>query len=207
MSSIRNIIFDLGGVIITLDQSQAIKRFHNIGIEDIENWLNPYTQKGIFGELEVGKISAEEFRKKLSKIAKRELTFNECKHCWLGYVKDLPKRNIKTLIKLRKEGFHIILLSNTNPYMMDWALSNEFDGEGKSIDKYFDSIYLSYKCKMMKPDERIFKKILDEEQIIANETLYIDDGSLNIEAASKLGFHTYSPANGEDWTDEIEKYL
>ena len=87
---IRCILFDFGGVLVTLDQNQAVKRFKEIGLKDAEKMLDPYTQMGIFGELEVGAISAEQFRESLSKQVGRELTFQECRYAWTGYCKEVP---------------------------------------------------------------------------------------------------------------------
>ena len=69
MGKIKNIIFDFGGVLITIDQPQAVKRFQQIGLTDADKRLDSYTQSGIFGELESGKINAEQFRQKLSDIS------------------------------------------------------------------------------------------------------------------------------------------
>ena len=65
---IKNIIFDLGGVIMTLDPPEAIRRFKALGLADAEQQMDSYTQGGIFGELEEGKISAETFRQELSRV-------------------------------------------------------------------------------------------------------------------------------------------
>ena len=71
---IQNLVFDLGGVIITLDFEQAVRRFYDMGVENIRTYLDPFAQSGIFGDLESGKISAEEFREKLSALAGCDLT-------------------------------------------------------------------------------------------------------------------------------------
>ena len=76
----KNIIFDLGGVIITLDQNEAIRRFEQLGLSDAVKQLDPYTQQGIFGDLEAGRIDAETFRQELSRMVGREITFEECCH-------------------------------------------------------------------------------------------------------------------------------
>ena len=52
MGKIKNIIFDLGGVILTLDPMQAVRRFEEIGVKDAVKRLDSYTQHGIFGDLE-----------------------------------------------------------------------------------------------------------------------------------------------------------
>lgn len=163
---IKNIVFDLGGVIMTLDPAEALRRFKALGLSDAERYLDAYTQSGIFGNLEEGKITAEAFRSKLSSLTGHELTFDECKHAWLGYRKDVPQRNLDLLKELRAKGYRLILLSNTNPFMMDWALSCEFDGKGSSLNDYFDALYLSYRLGIMKPAPDFFRQVLDNENIL-----------------------------------------
>lgn len=204
---IKNIVFDLGGVIMTLDPAEALRRFKALGLSDAERYLDSYTQSGIFGNLEEGKITAEDFRSKLSSLTGHELTFDECKHAWLGYRKDVPQRNLDLLKELRAKGYRLILLSNTNPFMMDWALSSEFDGKGSSLNDYFDALYLSYRLGIMKPASDFFRQVLDNENILPEETLFVDDGPRNVEAAGKLGFITMCPDNGSDWTGELRSLL
>lgn len=204
---IKNIVFDLGGVIMTLDPAEALRRFKALGLSDAERYLDSYTQSGIFGNLEEGKITAEDFRSKLSSLTGHELTFDECKHAWLGYRKDVPQRNLDLLKELRAKGYRLILLSNTNPFMMDWALSSEFDGKGSSLNDYFDALYLSYRLGIMKPAPDFFRQVLDNENILPEETLFVDDGPRNVEAADKLGFMTMCPDNGFDWTGELRSLL
>ncbi len=204
---IKTIAFDLGGVIITIDQPQAISRFKEIGATDVEQWLNPYTQTGIFGDLEHGLITAEEFRIELGKLAGREFTHEQCAYAWQGYAKEVPQRNLDKVMSLRKQGYRVVLLSNTNPYMMEWAMSPAFDGQGHPLSEYFDHCYLSYQMQLMKPSEEIFRKVLQQEQTFPSEILFVDDGPRNVAAASQLGFRTFCPVNGDDWTKEIENYL
>lgn len=204
---IKTIIFDLGGVVLTLDQPEAIRRFRQLGISDADQRLNAYTQGGIFGDLEEGKITAETFRVEASKLAGRELTYEECRWAWLGYAREFPQRNIDVLLKLRSEGYRLILLSNTNPYMMSWVRSTEFDGQGHGIDYYMDACYLSYELGVMKPSTEFFHQVLMRERIMASETLFLDDGARNVATASQMGIRTFCPENGIDWTEKIYDYL
>lgn len=151
---IKNLIFDLGGVIMTIDQGEALRRFKELGLADAERQLDPYTQSGIFGDVEEGKITAEEFRVELSRLVGRELSFDDCKYGWLGYRKEVPQRNLDALRRLRGDGYRLILLSNTNPFMMSWALTKDFDGGNSSLEDYFDALYLSYRLGVMKPDPK-----------------------------------------------------
>ena len=199
-NKVKNIVFDFGGVVVTLDHNEAVRRFAALGLENAAEQLNPYTQGGIFGELELGNISAEVFIEKLSGLCHRQLSYDECLHAWLGYRKELPQRNLDAIVRLREEGHRVILLSNTNPFMMQWAESPEFDGHGHPISYYFDHLYLSYECKVMKPSPAIFHMMLAGEQARPEETLFVDDGRANVEAAARLGIRTLCPQNNEDWT-------
>ena len=107
----------MGGVIITLDENEAGKRFIELGMEEFAEKMDPYKQVGLNGQLEEGKISEEEYRREVCKKIGREVTFEELQHCWLGYMKEIPERNLVTLRNLKKQGYRVILLSNTNPYV------------------------------------------------------------------------------------------
>lgn len=207
MKQIKNIAFDLGGVVIALSYEQAVRRFEEIGLKDARQHLDAFHQRGIFGDLERGIITTEEFRIELGKLIGREVTYDECLYAWHGYVEYVPQKNLQMLLKLRQLGYKICLLSNTNPFMMQWAMSNEFDGNGHSMDYYFDNLYLSYKYKYMKPSPEIFKIMLEGQQSSAEETLFIDDGQKNVEAAKELGMKTLFPENNEDWTEPLAKLL
>lgn len=200
-------MFDLGGVIMTIDQPSAVERFKEIGLKDADTRLDLYTQSGIFGDLEEGKITDREFIRELSKLVGRELSYDECKYAWRGYTKEVPMRNIKVLDKLKSMGYRLILISNTNPFMMDWAMSSDFSGDGRPLSAFFDSMYMSYKMKVMKPNERMFSEIIRQEGINPEETLFVDDGPKNVSMGKTLGLKTFCPKNGEDWTSEIMKFI
>ena len=204
---IKTIIFDLGGVIITLNHDEAVRRFESLGLKDAAQRLDPYTQGGIFGDLEEGKIDAEDFRRELSILVGREVTYDECRYGWLGYCADIPQRNLDMLQRLREEGYRVVLLSNTNPYMMSFIRSSDFDGKGHGLDHYLDALYLSYQMKVMKPDESFFRRVLMAEQTSPSDCLFVDDGPRNVAAASQVGMHTFCPKNGEDWTQELLNIL
>lgn len=207
---VKSIIFDFGGVIMTLDHGRAIGRFQQLGLKDAANILDPYTQGGIFGALEVGAASPEQFKSALSEMCGRDISYDECRWAWLGYAKDVPKRNITMLKRLRREGYRLIMLSNTNPYMMSWARSSDFsrgldddEPQGAGVEHYFDAIYPSYEVRVMKPDIRFFQHVLSSENINPEETLFVDDGPRNIEVAATTGMRTFLPINGVDWTEPL----
>ena len=91
--------------------------------------------------------------------------------------------------------------------MMSWGMSDEFDGYGHSLADYFDSLYMSYKLGVMKPNPDFFRQVMESERIDPTESVFVDDGPRNIEAGRKLGFHTVCPANGADWREELEAVI
>ncbi len=204
---IRTVVFDMGGVIITLDQTEAVRRFKGIGMKDADQRFDPYTQSGFIGDLEKGEITPEAFRQAVSRVAGKEVSHEDCRYGWLGYVKEVPQRNLDLLKRLRTEGYRLVLLSNTNPYMMSWVNSPAFDGGDHALRDYMDACYLSYELGYMKPDERFFRKVLEAEQTKPDEMLFVDDGRRNVEAAGRLGLHTLCPKNGEDWTGDLLEML
>jgi len=143
----------------------------------------------------------------LSLMAGRELSWQDCQYLFLGYFKALPPQNLEMLRRLRAAGYRLILLSNTNPFMMEWAMSDRFDGQGHSLREYFDKAYLSYECGLMKPDPALFSLICHREAIQPSESLFVDDGEKNTHAASLLGFHTLCPPDGTDWTEPLSRLL
>ena len=203
---IRNIAFDLGGVVLALSFEQAVRRFEEIGLQDARKHLDAFEQKGIFGDLESGRINEEDFRRELSVMVGRPLTMDECYYAWHGYVDYVPQRNLEAILKLRAQGYQVCLLSNTNPFMMQWA-EKDFDGEGHPISYFFDAMYLSFECKVMKPKREIFEAMLRGQQAKAEETLFVDDGPRNVEMAASMGMHTLCPKNNEDWIPALEALL
>ena len=204
---IKTVIFDMGGVIITIDNEEPKKRFLELGLTEFANRMNPYKQSGLNGELEEGKVSEEEYRLAICKELGKEVSFEQLQHCWMGYMKEVPARKLMTIKNLRKQGYRVILLSNTNPYVSAWTDSNDFSGDGHPIQDYFDAIYRSYEVKYMKPDENFFRYVMGQEKALPEECLFVDDGPRNCCAASELGIFTYCPQNGEDWCDKIYNYL
>jgi putative hydrolase of the HAD superfamily len=198
LKGIKNIVFDLGGVIITLERDEAVHRFKEVGLENAEELLDPYHQKGIFLALEEGKLSKEEFYEAVRKEAGRYISNEAIDYGWLGFLKEVPEYKLKMLEELRKD-YKIYLLSNTNPVIFERTLTPAFSQQGKSIDQYFDKMYISYQIGYTKPAPEIFDFMLKDSGMIPSETLFIDDGISNIEMGNKLGFKTYLAKNGEDF--------
>ena len=200
IKGIKNIVFDLGGVLVTLDRSEAVRRFVKMGLENAEELLNAYHQKGIFLELEEGTLSREEFYEAARREAGKVIPKETIDQGWMGFMKDVPEYKMVMLEELRRKGYRLYLLSNTNPVIMDWAHSTAFSPQGKSIDEYFDKLYLSYQIGCTKPHPEIFKFMFEDSGMIPSESLFVDDGKANVEMGKQLGMKTYLAENGDDFS-------
>ncbi len=203
---IKDIVFDLGGVLTTIDTKRALSRFRGLGVKDPEQYINSYCQKGPFFEVENGDIGAQEFCRKVSAICGRDISFNEARHAWLGFIVEVHEEWLEYLQALRGK-YRISVLSNTNPFIQDWALTSSFTPGGKSLADYFDSLFFSYRMHCSKPGEEIYRKMLEEGGMNAASTLFVDDGAKNIEAAARAGIRTLKAENGKDWRPALEEIL
>lgn len=204
---IRNLIFDMGGVIITLSPEVAMERFRQLGVANAFELMGIYGHKDIFLQCENGQLSGDEFIQKLSEKVGRQVSYEEAAYGWLGYAKEVPMKRLHLLEKLRQIGYTVMLLSNTNPFMMEWTRSNHFCQEGRPITDFFDRLYCSYELKMYKPDPAFFRYVLNDAGIKAEESLFIDDGQVNLDGAESVGLHTLLAKPDEDWTVELQKIL
>ena len=206
MGKIKNIVFDLGGVILDLDRDRAVRRFEQIGLSDAEELIDPYHQKGIFLDLEEGRIDRNEFYRLLREHMRKDVPEKDIDYAWMGFVVALPEYKLDYILKLR-ENYKVYLLSNTNPIIMGWARTGEFSSTGNPITHYFDKIYTSYEMGVCKPAARIFNLMMKDADMNPEETLFVDDGKSNTDMASGMGFVTYTPANGEDWREALNEIL
>ena len=206
MSPIKSVVFDFGGVIVSLNRDHAVKKFLDLGVKDADSLIDKYHQKGVFLEVENGKIDAKVFCNRMSQYAGRELSFEEVQQAWLGFITEVPQYKLDYMREL-KNKYKVYLLSNTNPFVMDWARSKTFTPAGRPLDDYLDKIYASYEMKVVKTNPVIFGKMIEDSGMLPSETLFVDDGSTNIQTAAELGFRTYLAENGEDWRENITSVL
>lgn len=201
---IRDLVFDFGGVVVDLDYEGALDAFRRLGVRDAEHWLDKYRQRGIFLDLERGRISADEFLEGLAELCGRKVSYDDAQRAWCAFVRDVPRKRLEALRRLGKEH-RLFLLSNTNPFLMEWARSPRFTSEGEPLDAFFDKLFLSYEMRVVKPDREIFLDMILDAGLDPAYTLFVDDGRENVEAAAALGFPTYQPHPGEDWTTAVER--
>ena len=203
---IKDIVFDFGGVLTTIDTDRALARFSELGLANPKDYINSYCQKGPFFALENGDIDAGQFCDELGKLCKRSITYDDAKYAWCGFITEVHEDFLEFLQPLRST-YRLSVLSNTNPFIQGWARSPQFTSCGKSLDDYFDMLFLSYCMKCSKPGEEIYRKMLADGGMVAGETLFIDDSDKNLEAAARVGIKTLKVENGEDWRGKLLQFL
>lgn len=203
MSKIKNIVFDLGGVIMNLNVSRTIKSLDKIGIEKIVNNTGHNYHHPFFYDFEVGDISEEQFLESLQKLSKKKLNFSEIKEAWNAMILDIPEYRIDFLKGL-KEEYNLFLLSNTNSIHQFKYLSEFNHKYDYSFNSLFQRAYYSHEIGLRKPDRKVFDFVLKESNLKAKETLFVDDSLTNIKSAHKSGLKTFHIQN-YNMSDCIEK--
>ncbi len=205
---VKTLVFDFGGVVIQLNHSRAVSAFRRLGLENADKILDKYHQKGIFLDLETGKISADTYLEELGAMCHRQLTWEEVEAAWLAFVEPVSVSLLNQIRSLRKK-YKLYLLSNTNPFVMHWARSSRLSEAGLPLDVYFDKLFLSYQMGMAKPERRIFEKMVAEGNFLPSEAVFIDDSETNLSASRELGFQTFCPRpeEGTDWMIRFTEWL
>lgn len=202
---IKNLLFDLGGVIMNLDRDRCVRAFEALGMRDADEFLGVYGQKGAFLALERGDIDADEFRREIRPLFDREVTDEEIDSAFNQFLTGIPQERLRALRQLRKR-YGVYLLSNTNPIMMNGFIAEEFrQEEGMEMKDYFDGVVASYVAKCYKPDREIFDYACEKCGIKPEETLFFDDSQANVDAARALGFYAELVAPGTEFTEILSR--
>ena len=194
---IRNIVFDLGGVLVDLDFKAAINGLQKAGFANVKEQLQAFNREGIFQKFELGEMSADEFRSAIRENSTVSLTDEEVDGLWNAMLLEVPREKLELILHLRGK-YMVYLLSNTNSIHWDYVCKNAFNYRGFRVNDYFEETFLSYEMHLAKPDKAIFEKVLEEANLLPEETLFIDDSEANCKAASELGIHTHHYHIGED---------
>lgn len=202
---IKNIIFDLGGVLVKLDKDLCIKAFTKIGHPDFGRIINEYFQEGFFMDYEKGLISTEEFRDKVRENMETYASDLEIDKAMAAFLPELPIEKLNAL-KFYSKNYRIFLLSNTNPIAIETVRPMFLKG-GQQMSDYFEKMYLSFEMKCAKPDSVIFSMLLKDSGINPEETLFVDDSIANLEAASLFGIKTAHILQENDLINDLKPFL
>jgi len=190
-SGIKNIIFDLGGVILNLSVQSTVDAFARLASISVKEIHDRLMQAPQFHDYEKGLLTDGEFRDLIRSALKLNATDAEIDRCWNAMLLDIPKSRLQLLEKLRKD-YSLLLLSNTNEIHLTRFTDIVRESSGmSSLDSYFDVAYYSHRMKMRKPDREIFEYVLNRHALIPSETLFLDDNVGNLEGAQLTGIRTF----------------
>ncbi len=199
-SSLKNILFDLGGVILDLNVSATLERFLNLGFpKELLNYPENF-ETNIFFNYETGKTSTDKFRDAIRKLSGANFSNEEFDEAWCSMLAGVPESRA-TLLKSLAKDYNLYILSNTSELHIEQFNTMFNDAAGCKLSDVFTHGFYSFQTGYHKPDPAAFKDVLKKAKIKANETLFLDDNIHNVKAAKELGFnaiHIYENLRMED---------
>jgi len=186
---IKNIIFDLGGVIIDIDYNLAATAFKKLGIVDFDNFYSKAKQSSLFDDFEKGLISNSDFRASLRQYLPESVTDHQIDEAWNAMLLGIPSHRVDFLQKVANK-YRVFLLSNTNRIHIDAFTQYNDEKFGKGyFESIFEYCYFSSDIAMRKPDAEIFEFVLNENGLLKEDTIFIDDSIQHVEGALSTGLH------------------
>lgn len=203
---IKNLLFDLGGVIMDIEKERCVAAFEELGLRDARSYFGDFSQQGPFMRLEQGTISPDEFHAALRTGLPEGVSDEDIDRAFCKFLIGIPAHRLDELRRLRR-SYRVYMLSNTNPIMWKSKIRDDFGQQGLTREDYFDGIVTSFEAKALKPDRAIFDYACRKLGIRPEETLFIDDSQANLDAAAALGFRTALAAPHTEFIQVITPIL
>ncbi|MDP4262751.1 MAG: HAD family phosphatase [Bacteroidota bacterium] len=186
MQNIKNVILDLGGVILNIDLGQTEMALLELGINNLSDYLTRSSISSFFKEYETGKIDDAAFVSSIQSLSTKAITEEEVIRAWNALLLDFPAERIELLQKL-KEKYRLFLLSNTNMIHYREFQQRIYSQTGGYLEDLFEKTYYSHTVGLSKPDVAIFHLVINENKLNPAETLFVDDTAANMTAAKEAG--------------------
>jgi putative hydrolase of the HAD superfamily len=206
MTPVKNIIFDLGNVLYDIDFEIMYKRFHELGIPNFENHFTLNQSDPLFFDLEKGFIDEVAFCSRFNQLYNLSLNKDQIIEAWNLLLIGFREKSLDWL-KSNQSNFSLFLYSNTNQPHQDYFLAQYTREIGGDFNTLFKKPYYSHEMGMRKPDPASFQYILDQEGLIAAETLFIDDNEPNVLGAASVGLQVLYLQPGMFIETELPKLL
>lgn len=199
MQNIKNVIFDLGGVILNIDFRKTEAAFKLLGWDSFSEYISQFHISELFEKYETGQIDDLDFVDGISKLMGKAANNENIIEAWNALLLDFPPQRIALLKKL-KGYYRTFLLSNTNAIHLREFQQRLHTKEGVFLEDLFEKTYYSHVVQLRKPSAAIFELVLMENNLRPEETLFIDDTASNFPEAQRLGIQIYHLQPGEDIT-------
>lgn len=185
VSTIKNIIFDLGGVILDLSVDHTLESFTRLSNIPKSEVQTKFINSPGFNAYEKGLMTDAEFRQFVRDLYAVKADDHQIDECWNAMLRGIPKIKLE-LLDMLKETYNVFLLSNTNEIHLSY-INTRLLPDGGTLDRYFHKSYYSHRMLLRKPEPEIFEHVLEENFLIPEETLFLDDNLQNVEAARGVG--------------------
>ncbi len=202
---IKNLLFDLGGVIMDIRRQNCVDAFKSLGMVDPDLYLGEYCQAGPFEGIENGSYTIEQFHEAIRTIIGKDISDSDIDRAFGKFLIGIPLHRLEQLEILHKQ-LGIYMLSNTNPIMWADGIDSNFRKLGKDVNYYFDGIVRSYEAGVMKPNPKIFEIVISRFGINPEETIFLDDSEKNLEISRQLGFKTILVEPGTEFFQLLKSY-
>lgn len=195
---IRQVIFDLGGVLLDIDYSKTVNAFRDLGIPDPEMAFSKAHQAMLFQKYERGELNSKQFLDLLQLIAP-DADRGEIVDAWNALLGNLPPHKWSVLDELSRMGMRMFILSNTNALHQEVFEHRVDKAYGWSrFTSMFEHIYYSHDMGMRKPDPDIFRKVVKNHHLEPAATLFIDDTLPHVQGALTAGLQAHHLGDDED---------
>ncbi|MFA5973676.1 MAG: HAD family phosphatase [Lentimicrobiaceae bacterium] len=202
-SKIKNLIFDLGGVLLNINPLLSLLELEKISGISKDELIVKFVSEKIFEKFDTGSLNPAQFRSKLCQILNCSVSDSEIDRTWNELLLDFPLPRVELLQQLRK-NYRVFLLSNTNSIHFDHYTHEFYEKYGIRMADLFDKLFLSYEIGIHKPDAGIYTYVLQHAHINPSESVFIDDSLPNIEAAFRQGITGIHIQTGDDVTHFFE---
>lgn len=199
MQNIKNIIFDLGGVILNIDFKKTEEAFRQLGLDNFSTHISQFHISDFFLQYETGKIDDDAFVTGILNLMKNPAERHQVIEAWNALLLDFPPERIGLLKRLKKK-YRLFLLSNTNSIHLKEFNRRLYNEYKVYLEDLFEKTYYSHAVKLRKPESAIYKLVLAENNLVAEETLFVDDTATNFPEAEKLGIKTHHVKPGTSIT-------
>lgn len=205
---IKNIVFDLGDVIINIDIPRTAQAFASLSGLELPDVVRIFREGELFSQFETGRLDATGFRNYL-RVLLNDTSWDDqtLDTAWNSLLLDIPPERIELLRELSK-NYRLFLLSNTSSIHVEEVNKILHKVSGiERLDDLFEKLFLSYEMGVMKPHADIYNKVLESAGIEAHETLFLDDNTDNIQAAVNLGIQTIHVRKPLTILDYLKDYV
>lgn len=201
---IKNIIFDLGGVILNIDYNLTIQAFKDLGIQQFDRFYTQAQQSTIFDDIETGKTSPQDFINELKQLAGINVPDEKIINAWNAMLLNLPKERIELLKKV-KSNYNTFLLSNTNIIHFEAYMHYFNEAYQLNFNSLFHKAYYSHEIGLRKPHAEVFNYVLEDQKLVPSETVFIDDSEQHIIGAKSTGINAVHLSNGKTIMELFDK--